>query len=41
MDISQIVKAVGEGIVSLLMDAYLGIERTFQDLNLSGGGYNT
>ncbi len=41
MDVSQIAKAVGAGIISLPMDFYLGIERTFQDLNLSDGGYKT
>lgn len=39
MDVSLIANAVVKGVVSLPCDFYLGLERTFQDLNLSDGGY--
>lgn len=39
MDVSLIANAVVKGFVSLPCDFYLGLERTFQDLNLSDGGY--
>lgn len=39
MDVSLIANAVVKGVVSLPYDFYLGLERTFQDLNLSDGGY--
>lgn len=39
MDVSLIANAVVKGVVSLPTDFYLGLERTFQDLNLSDGGY--
>ncbi|WP_145561867.1 hypothetical protein [Yersinia aldovae] len=38
MDTSRFIKAMAEGIKSIPMDLYLGVERTFQDLNLSDGG---
>ncbi|HDL8471725.1 TPA: hypothetical protein PXR37_003754 [Yersinia enterocolitica] len=38
MDSSRFIKAMAEGIKSIPMDLYLGVERTFQDLNLSDGG---
>jgi hypothetical protein len=38
MELSKFVKAMAEGIKSIPMDFYLGVERTFQDLNLSDGG---
>lgn len=41
MDVSLIANAVVKGVVSLPCDFYLGLERTFQDLNLSDGGYRT
>lgn len=41
MDVAQIAKAVGDGVISIPRDFYLGLERTFQDLNLSDGGYRT
>lgn len=38
MDITQIAKAVAQGVISIPTDFYLGLERTLQDLNLSDGG---
>ncbi|WP_145561341.1 hypothetical protein [Yersinia bercovieri] len=38
MDSARFIKAMAEGIKSIPMDLYLGVERTFQDLNLSDGG---
>ncbi|CNE69534.1 Uncharacterised protein [Yersinia rohdei] len=38
MDSSRFIKAMAEGIKSIPVDLYLGVERTFQDLNLSDGG---
>ncbi|WP_210452361.1 hypothetical protein [Pantoea ananatis] len=41
MDVKMLATSLGEGLVSLPMDFYLGIERTFQDLNISDGGRAT
>lgn len=38
MDAKTLAVSVADGIASLPMDFYLGIERTFQDLNLADGG---
>ncbi|MCB5303202.1 MULTISPECIES: hypothetical protein [Yersinia] len=38
MDSLKFIQAMAEGIKSIPMDLYLGVERTFQDLNLSDGG---
>ncbi|CNF00277.1 hypothetical protein [Yersinia mollaretii] len=38
MEASRFIKAIAKGIKSIPMDFYLGVERTFQDLNLSDGG---
>lgn len=38
MDAKTLAVSVANGIASLPMDFYLGIERTFQDLNLANGG---
>lgn len=40
MDAKTLAVSVAHGIASLPVDFYLGIERTFQDLNLSDGGRN-
>ncbi len=40
MDAKTLAVSVAHGIASLPMDFYLGIERTFQDLNLADGGKN-
>lgn len=40
MDAKTLAVSVADGIASLPMDFYLGIERTFQDLNLTDGGRN-
>ena len=38
MDAKMLASSVLSGVVSVPMDFYLGLERTFQDLNLSDGG---
>lgn len=38
MDATILASSVLSGVVSVPMDFYLGLERTFQDLNLSDGG---
>ena len=38
MDATMLASSVLSGVVSVPMDFYLGLERTFQDLNLSDGG---
>lgn len=38
MDATMLARSIMSGIVSVPMDFYLGLERTFQDLNLSDGG---
>ncbi|PWC15427.1 hypothetical protein [Brenneria corticis] len=40
MDAKTLAISVADGIASLPMDFYLGLERTFQDLSLSDGGRN-
>lgn len=37
MDVMDAGKAIALGIASIPRDAYLGLERTLQDLNLSDG----
>lgn len=38
MDSSRFIKAMVEGIKSIPIDLYFGVERTFQYLNISDGG---
>lgn len=38
MNATMLAKSIMSGVVSVPMDFYLGLERTFQDLNLSDGG---
>jgi len=38
MDATMLASSVLSGVVSVPMDFYLGLERTFQDLDLSDGG---
>ncbi len=38
MDATMLARSIVSGVVSVPMDFYLGLERTFQDLDLSDGG---
>ncbi|MDN4626767.1 hypothetical protein [Erwinia sp. PsM31] len=38
MNATMLAKSIMSGVISVPMDFYLGLERTFQDLNLSDGG---
>lgn len=41
MNATMLARSIVSGVASVPMDFYLGLERTFQDLNLSDGGRRT